>query len=1252
MISDHRVFRRTRVARIASCILFVCLPLSALHGQQLPPDEATLLVLNSGRRAFNEQKYPFAADRFREFLKVAPTHKDAPAARYGLGLALMEAGDAKGALESLTQASATESPDRPLALYHVGAMHRSAGTQALAQVAAKPNEADALRAAAAQSFGEAAKAFGAAADLLATRVKKPVADATGEFPADAEWLVRARCDRAEMLLRLGKYKEAADLAFSVLVDPAWTKSRSRPLAAYHLGHASFMLKEYVEAGRSLSGLSPFTQEFGVHARYLLGRTHHLSGELPEAGAQYKAVMSGYEDRKKAVQETLKNPAALKVDQKAALEALVNQPPPEHVVRASFYNAVLAFDEGQQGEAATQFAAFVQKNPKSSLAAEAQFRVGACMVQLKKYPEAIAALDPLKEHPQLADQALTWLARARIAGADPAKPAESEQALNAALDALRRAAQKSAELSKTDADAKARRGSILMDLADTAVLAKQFKEAVTNYELIISEKSERAEEAMQREVTALHLGGQYAEADALAAKFEAAYPASTLLPAVLFRSAEGAYLRAVKMTGKDEQNKTLVDAVNRYKRVVRKYPEFAYINMARQGLATAHYRLGNYTEAALTFATIADADRVGDLASVPYFMADCLIRGLPPETEDALQAARLIQQAEQAAKLLEQFAAAQEKTPQAPDALLKLGHCYQRVGALMAAPAERTKMLTAAGDAYDRAMKLSDKEPLKSVALFERAKCLALLGDPNGAAGVLTQFQNAPLSETKNAPLALLRLSVLLRAQGKAAEAVAVISKCRTQHEGKLAADPARANWAAMLHYEHALAVKESGKVPEARALFDAVARQFAGKPEGMNAQWRASQCKCEEAAAQLAVARTAASKQGAKPEELAAANKMVETQTDAIRDAAENFQVQAEQIATTASGSEAHLRMLYEAAWCYRLLADAETGAARLKAQRDAQEKAKSGTAAKQSAEPAAIPSAPSEQRTIECYRKIIAAAPDSSVAMQARCELAEMHSAHDEADPAIELLTDALEKSRAGEVSSRVRLGLAAAHLARKNPVQALACVQPILAIPLGPDAAEARALAGEALVQQQLWPKALEQLLPFRDDDKLRNVTGVSERALLRLGHAFAQSSQWDASRQTLEALVQRYPQSLWIDEARYAIGWAWQNQKNFDNAVAAFTEVTKRTAAEVAAKAQFQIGLCRIEQKRYDEAVNALLAVAYTYAYPEWTAAARCEAARAHMEMNKPKEAASQWQQVLNDHPKSPWAEVARKGLGGIK
>lgn len=33
--------------------------------------------------------------------------------------------------------------------------------------------------------------------------------------------------------------------------------------------------------------------------------------------------------------------------------------------------------------------------------------------------------------------------------------------------------------------------------------------------------------------------------------------------------------------------------------------------------------------------------------------------------------------------------------------------------------------------------------------------------------------------------------------------------------------------------------------------------------------------------------------------------------------------------------------------------------------------------------------------------------------------------------------------------------------------------------------------------------------------------------------------------------------------------AAGWAWQNQKQFDNTVNAYQEVIKETAAEIAAK-----------------------------------------------------------------------------------
>ncbi len=154
------------------------------------------------------------------------------------------------------------------------------------------------------------------------------------------------------------------------------------------------------------------------------------------------------------------------------------------------------------------------------------------------------------------------------------------------------------------------------------------------------------------------------------------------------------------------------------------------------------------------------------------------------------------------------------------------------------------------------------------------------------------------------------------------------------------------------------------------------------------------------------------------------------------------------------------------------------------------------------------------------------------------------------------------------------------------------------------------------------------------------------------MRLGFAFASAGNWDQSRQTYEALVGRFGQSQWVDEARYGIGLALQNQKNYDGAANAFAEVTRHNAAEVAAKSQLQIGLCRLEQKRFDEAASALLIVPFTYDYPQVSAAAWCEAGRAYSEGKHNAEATKALQHVINDHANTPWADVAKKRLTELK
>jgi TolA-binding protein len=178
--------------------------------------------------------------------------------------------------------------------------------------------------------------------------------------------------------------------------------------------------------------------------------------------------------------------------------------------------------------------------------------------------------------------------------------------------------------------------------------------------------------------------------------------------------------------------------------------------------------------------------------------------------------------------------------------------------------------------------------------------------------------------------------------------------------------------------------------------------------------------------------------------------------------------------------------------------------------------------------------------------------------------------------------------------------------------------------------------------------FSKAAARLAVFRDQPPFQNLPGLTDRALLRLGHAYEKMKQWDQSRQAHEQLVSRYPQSPWVNDARYGIGWAWQNQKQYDQAVNTYNQVITSTAAEVAARAQLNIGLCRLEQKKYIESANAFLIVSTTYDYPELTAASLTEAARAYAGLKEHAKAERLLRRVLKDHPKSHWAEVAQERL----
>lgn len=1178
-----------------------------------PPDQQAAQLLATAQKAYNDGNPPFAAEKFNEFLQKHGGHKDAPAARYGLGLALLDLPnpDRQKAIDALTPpANDDKFADRASALYYLAAAHRAVGLHELAEGVAKPNEAEQRRKNAEPRFADAARFFALSRETF---------DKKGEAePSD-----RARADQAEMELRLGRLKEARATAEPFAKDPAFAKSPARPVGLYRHGLACFLLGDLPAAGRSLTQLAPYDQPFGPHARYLVGRVLADQGQRAEAAAAYDAVLTGYAKQKADAVEALKQPDRFKTDpwEKARLEGLTKNPPPEHVAGSAFYGACLAYEAGRFGEALGKFQAFPKDYDKSPLKDDAALRAGFCLVQQKQFDEAARALQPLTNNGRLADQALFWLGKAQAgqaAQADPNNPNARKEAFDRAAQTLRTAAEKAGQMADKDPAARGRRAEAQLELADTLLANNQPKEAANTYQTVWNDKllPHRSEEVLQRLIDALQMAGDQPAADARAAEFRQQFPQSTLTPLVLFRAAEAAYARAAKLAkeNKPEAAAAFAEARVKYEEVVAKFPEFDRVSRAKYGVGLCLAAAGEYEKAIPALEAVPAGDRVGDLAGASLVLADALIRTAPAKAEDALQDNMLREKLGAAAGLLDAFVSATPKAPEAADALVKLGHCHHRLGLQFPPGNERNDALNKARGAFERVPREYGNSPAVGSAALGRARVMLAQGDKGGAAAQLQEFRRDPLGKSPAAPLAYLALATLIREGNQPQPAADLMKEARDRYAEALKADPARKDWAHLLKYHHAVALMEAGKLNEALPVFDQVTAEAKELPIGVEAALRFGQCAADGARKKVADAEKA--RAAAKPEQKAEAEAKLKAARAELRDAGKQFDRLAEQFKAVQPQSEARARLLYDAAWAVKEAGD----------------------------DPAPL------------YTKLVSEFPDLSLAVEARLELAEHLTDRGKAEEVVKLLKEALDKEPAdrptpAETADRLRLRLGAALFAAKDVAGAQSQFDAVAGNEKSPHRAAGLYRSAECLLTEKKWDEAAKRLSVFRDKGEYHNVAGVSDRALLRLGTALAELKQWDAARQAFEAVPNRFGDGHPLTpDARYGAGWTFQNQGRYDDAVNSYARVTQQATDDRAGRAQLGIGLCRAAQKRWADAGKAFAAVYYGYDRPELKFAALVEHARVLIADGKPAEAAKLLEKVTKDAPAdSPWAKTAKELAG---
>jgi TolA-binding protein len=521
---------------------------------------------------------------------------------------------------------------------------------------------------------------------------------------------------------------------------------------------------------------------------------------------YDAVPPAHEKQVAAAKQAL--PAAKDPAEKARLEALVKGPPPDFVTEAIFHSAVLLYEQKAFPEALVRFGLVLQREKRAPWIEETRLRAGMCQVRIGQPAEAVKTLQPLQDHARLARVARWWTAQAILA-TPGAKPADAAEHLKKAAAA-------------PDAESGPSKDEVLLALGGALEKAGQPAEAAGLYAQLLA--GPRAEEALARLPGAHAAAKQYREADETAIRFEKQHPTSSFLGEVLLGRADAAFAQAQAASG-DAARALFAEALKRYERVLVGTGPTA--NAARYRTAIAHYRLGRFAEAAASLRAIPEGERTGELAGAFALQAECLLRSARPaeEAADAIAAAEILKDLQDAAGQLQKHLP--NAGGQAPEVTLKLGQVLQQVAALLSVPQERAAVANDARALYENFRNAHPNHPLRPVAEYERANCLALAGDPAQAIQKLERFKADPFQRAPVAPLALLRQGQLYRQINQAAQAAAVLADCRARHEAALLKDAGRAGWVPLLRYHHAAALKAANQGAQAAPVLESVIKDFA-----------------------------------------------------------------------------------------------------------------------------------------------------------------------------------------------------------------------------------------------------------------------------------------------------------------------------------------------------------------------------------------------------------------------------------------
>ncbi len=277
------------------------------------------------------------------------------------------------------------------------------------------------------------------------------------------------------------------------------------------------------------------------------------------------------------------------------------------------------------------------------------------------------------------------------------------------------------------------------------------------------------------------------------------------------------------------------------------------------------------------------------------------------------------------------------------------------------------------------------------------------------------------------------------------------------------------------------------------------------------------------------------------------------------------------------------------------------------------------------------------EKAALVAFGKVVELTKDEELAGEARLHLGEALLADSKLDAARATLEQVRGTHRARAL---YRVGFADLE---KEPARAQATFATMLREGLqGNFSDDARFLLGESsqragdqAAATVAFAQALQQLPEHARAQAGRVRGGEAAVRAGRPGDAVAWLEDFvRRDKDTSESgKVERARAHLWLGQAR-------AERKEWPQAVAALQQVTELTDTELAAEAQFRLGLARKSQGELEGAVDAFVKLSILYGHAEWVQRGLFEAGVCYRELNQPQKAAKFFAELKQRFPDSTW------------